>query len=331
MPAHPVILLFGMPRSGTTWLGKIFDSSPSVLYRHEPDSWIKLSKLGLYEEADSATYYQDYILDYLGRLEHFNRTPVATKLPLFAKNFSSSVRSFAHKASVYGALLLSRINSNLALPVISPITKSKFSNMSIAWKSIESLGRMGLMLRCAPNCKGVHIIRHPCGYIASVMRGEEKNRFSSSDSTSEDYGMLLALVQTKNARKYGIDEKSLRAMSSIQRLAWRWLLVNDKTITELKGFENYMFFRYEDLCDQPLKMSQRLFEFAGLSWSQQTEDFVSASVKSENDSYYSVFKNPQLSANSWREYLEPKQISEIEEVVAKSDRLAKLYNDFNHN
>ena len=32
------LLLFGLPRSGTTWLGKIFDSHPDTLYWHEPDS-----------------------------------------------------------------------------------------------------------------------------------------------------------------------------------------------------------------------------------------------------------------------------------------------------
>jgi hypothetical protein len=31
-------MILGAPRSGTTWLGKIFDSHPRVLYRHEPDS-----------------------------------------------------------------------------------------------------------------------------------------------------------------------------------------------------------------------------------------------------------------------------------------------------
>ena len=32
-----LILVVGAPRSGTTWLAKIIDSHPDVLYRHEPD------------------------------------------------------------------------------------------------------------------------------------------------------------------------------------------------------------------------------------------------------------------------------------------------------
>src|SRR5580698_1469066 len=34
------ILVLGAPRSGTTWLAKIIDSHPDVLYRHEPDETI---------------------------------------------------------------------------------------------------------------------------------------------------------------------------------------------------------------------------------------------------------------------------------------------------
>ena len=33
-----MIVIFGSPRSGTTWLGKLFDSHPDVFYLHEPDS-----------------------------------------------------------------------------------------------------------------------------------------------------------------------------------------------------------------------------------------------------------------------------------------------------
>ena len=35
--AATAILVLGYPRSGTTWLAKIFDSHPDILYRHEPD------------------------------------------------------------------------------------------------------------------------------------------------------------------------------------------------------------------------------------------------------------------------------------------------------
>jgi len=35
--AASAILILGSPRSGATWLAKIFDSHPDILYRHEPD------------------------------------------------------------------------------------------------------------------------------------------------------------------------------------------------------------------------------------------------------------------------------------------------------
>ena len=36
------VLVAGAGRSGTTWLGKLLDASPNVLYKHEPDNWAAL-------------------------------------------------------------------------------------------------------------------------------------------------------------------------------------------------------------------------------------------------------------------------------------------------
>ena len=44
--SQSAILILGSPRSGTTWLAKIFDSHPDILYRHEPDELI-LAEPGL--------------------------------------------------------------------------------------------------------------------------------------------------------------------------------------------------------------------------------------------------------------------------------------------
>ena len=49
-----VTLVFGLPRSGTTWLGKIFDSHPMTLYRHEPDSVERISGVPLLPDAPDA-------------------------------------------------------------------------------------------------------------------------------------------------------------------------------------------------------------------------------------------------------------------------------------
>ena len=38
MLPEEIILIAGTGRSGSTWLGKLFDSSPRVFYKHEPDN-----------------------------------------------------------------------------------------------------------------------------------------------------------------------------------------------------------------------------------------------------------------------------------------------------
>ena len=40
MDTVPMLMIAGMPRSGSTWVGNIFDSHPQTIYIHEPDSQI---------------------------------------------------------------------------------------------------------------------------------------------------------------------------------------------------------------------------------------------------------------------------------------------------
>lgn len=61
MIANPVIAIHGVPRSGTSWLGEIFKSSPSVAYRYQPlFSYAFKDRLGPDSTAEAiGAFYRD--------------------------------------------------------------------------------------------------------------------------------------------------------------------------------------------------------------------------------------------------------------------------------
>ncbi len=310
------ILLFGMPRSGTTWVGKIFDSHPLTLYRHEPDSVERLP-LPLLPPPQAEEYCAE-IQNALQRYGQMNHPKVCAKLPLFPKRYLSPLGLFAFKAGVYFTKAAGRLASVTSVPA-APRWQPGPSGMRLVWKSIESLGRLGLLHRCLAPCRIVHIVRHPCGYVASILRGEAKGKFDDRTPASEDYGILQQLLETPQAKRLGLDLPALKAMTPEERLAWRWALFNQKAHEELRGEAAYTLLVYDHLCAEPMEESRRLFQHCELEWHPQTEHFVRQSTVSEDSAYYSIFKDPLKSANKWREDLDDGQIRRILAVAERID------------
>src|SRR6476620_5127954 len=103
-----LLLLFGAPRSGTSWIGKIFDSHPMTLYKHEPDS------LGfdvpLIPQLEQADELRKPIGDFLRRLPGMSNAHVSGRLPIFRKQYRSGVAQRLHEMSVLAAVPGSSIN-----------------------------------------------------------------------------------------------------------------------------------------------------------------------------------------------------------------------------
>ncbi len=310
------ILLFGMPRSGTTWVGKIFDSHPSTFYRHEPDSVERLP-LPLLSSPQAEEHCAE-IQNALQRYGQMNHPKVCAKLPLFPKRYLSPLGLSAFKAGVYFAKAAGRLIPIDSVPA-APRWRPAPSGMRLVWKSIESLGRLGLLYRCLSPCHAIHIVRHPCGHVASVLRGEAKGKFVDRTPASEDYGVLQRLLETPQARRLGLDLPSLEAMTPEERLAWRWALFNQKAHDELRDEPGYTLLIYDRLCADPLGETQRLFQHCELDWHAQTEHFLRQSTVNEDSAYYSVFKDPLKSANKWRDDLDADQIRRILDVTAQID------------
>lgn len=317
------ILLFGMPRSGTTWLGKLFDSHPDTLYRHEPDTWRRLDIPRYPSPADSAEYERE-LQRFMEEMPDFSALRVAGKLPLFPKAYLSRPRQALMNASVHLAQAGSRVYSGF--PVLLHQSGEGYPQRRTVWKSIASLGRTGVVLDALPAATGIHILRHPCGYIASVMRGLRGKKFSDNTSTSEDYGIFKAAVGTPLGDAYGLSMDGLAAMKPVQRLAWQWVLINEKALIEGGPSGRMLCMRYEDVCREPLARVEQMFAFTGLTMPEQTRAFVEASTTHTKNGYYSVFKDPLASAMRWQEELDPEITASIMAIVQRS-RFADQYGE----
>ena len=183
----------------------------------------------------------------------------------------------------------------------------------MVWKSIESLGRLGVIVRALNNCRAIVILRHPCGYAASMLRGQHASKFKGFDS---DYEMLDMLLATEQAKRRGIRSDDLREMHPLERLTLPWLLLNEKAMDDTENDDNCKLLIYEELCADPVKVARELFDFARLEWNGQSEEFVRNSVSRESATYYGVYKNPLEAANKWTKQL---AASDIDKILAMVD------------
>lgn len=317
------ILVFGMPRSGTTWIGKLFDSHPDTLYRHEPDSVRRLS-LPLYPEVDSAPSYRSELEQFVASLPRMRSPEVVGKQPLFEKSYLSKASLHVYRTSVLVAKAASRIQRHVRCPYRP--TGGNRSDVRVVWKSIESLGRLGVCARAVPDVRAIHLIRHPCGHVASVLRGRAAHRFDGEASDTDDSWRLKMMLATAAGRPYAARMGDPDKLAHVEQLAWIWVITHEKALADTAHSDNVLAIRYEDVCDQPAAMTRKMFAFAGLEWHPQTESFVRASTDARvtDTDYYSVFKAPRTSAEHWRSELPLDAIERIMRILRCSS-LVRYY------
>lgn len=313
---NDAILVFGLPRSGTSWLGKIFDSQPDTLYRHEPDTAVKADAIPLTPTVDELDSYGTALVEYLNEMVDVRSTKVSAKLPVFPKSYLGPLRYQARQTAIWAAKIGSRLFGELSIPDL--MTGREKRDVRLVWKSIESLGRLGMLSRLSRDFRIIHIIRHPCGFIASTLRGEAGSKFVSATPAAENRRVFEMLLSTEPARARGLTIGKLADLRPEERLAWRWLLFNEKAMLDAETADNCLTLRYEDLCADPMTEARRLFAFAGLDWAAQTESFVSRTVSRDDTAYYSLYKNPLRTANRWRDDMARDDIERVRAIVAES-------------
>jgi len=310
------ILVLGAPRSGTTWLAKIIDSHPDVLYRHEPDETIP-APTPLTPESVPAL---------LARWATETGARTVTKQPYFRKSWQPAWALGARTAlaAIVGAA--SRMPppfrglAELRIPDLAARPAPRIAIKSVRWAEGAAI-----LVRSLPDSRTIFILRHPCGQVASVMRGNRQRRFDlntgGTDMPFDEAGTV------RFAASFGLTEPDFQTLPDAAKYAWSWRFLNEPAYAALAAEPNVHVVLYEALCADPPALVRRILKFADLSWDRQTEDFVVRSTSHPGKAgYHAIFRNAVAAAEAWRGTMAPADQDAVRSVASASP-LARFWPD----
>jgi hypothetical protein len=299
--ASTAILIVGAPRSGTTWLAKILDSHPGVLYRHEPDEALPAGR-SIHADIENWVCQRD------------PRT--AGKRPFFAKSWQPAPARLARTGLVFAAAAATQ----LGLPAWPIPDLGHVARARIVIKSVRLRAGIGDFARGFPQGRALLILRHPCGQIASVMRGTRDGRFDLAEAGTDMPFDEAAAIEF--AARHGVDGPAFQNQSDAAKYAWSWREFNEAALNSIVGQSNARVLVYEDLCANPTNEAREILAFVGLPWDRQTETFLRRSTNHAGAAgYYAVARDSIAAAQQWRTAMTPEDQAAIRAVLRCSPLL----------
>ena len=245
----PTILVAGLPRSGTTWVGEVLGRTAGARYLHEPDNhlvrpdaWWAKRDLGPYPELRPAEAGGDY-----ERLWERAFAGGPRRSPVYA---AARVLQRAGAPRVSGRLASRRHVRRAPGPLV---VKSVHSARSLEW----------VAQRFRPAV--VVVERHPFGVISSW------RKLGWDDFLDIDPGALRYC-----AAVLGVDPPPAGA-SWLERAAWHYGVLSSHLEQACRRHPDWLVVRHEVLCAGPEPAFRRLSERLGLHFTDETARFLAAS------------------------------------------------------
>ena len=319
--AERVVLLFGLPRSGTTWLAKIFDSHPDVLYRHEPDTVWRGRHLPIWPPPTPTPAILAEARAYLDRILTTRTLKTMGSRPIFPKAYRGAAAERGRRALILAGALAERLGGRRLVghaTIPDWVAAGAWRRITLVLKSVSSPTRLGLFAQALPGCRVIYTLRHPCGQVASMRRGERLGLFENA----LDLDWLLAGTE---AKAHGLDPASFARWPLLERLAWQWVVLNERALADLAGHPAARVVRHADLARAPLARAGELLAFAGLPMAPETAAFIRRSTEHAGAAgYYRVFRDAGAEIDKWRSELSAEEQARIWAVVRRS-RLAAFW------
>lgn len=280
-----LILITGLLRSGTTWVGKIIASEKGIKYLNEPfnpDRGRKDFPLGAYFyyiDEHHSIVEQESVKGYINHMIHS---------PTFY--FTDQIRLYKK----YNILTLKNIGKLFHLKHIHgrPLMKDPMAILSAEW------------IYKTFHADVVIVLRNPVAFVASLKTAGWSIPFSD----------LLAqeLMLTEHFKEYVplIRQYSIHQPDIIDQGILIWNIVYSRIRTYFENYKNTWYFvKHEDLSKNPLHEFSRLFRFLDIDCSEKLKSII---VKSTDGSSINRLSRESIqNLETWKTRLTPGEISRI--------------------
>ncbi len=256
-----IISIHGVPRSGTSWLGHIFNSSEEVAFRYQP------------------------LFSY--RYKHFLKLDTPTEE---MKAFFKELYELEYDEFIFLGEHQLRLE-NGEYYNFQKQTEAPF----LVMKMVRYHYLVEQFLKKIPNMKVVGIVRNPKAVINSWMKAPKEFE------PDWDHLNEWKLAEKKNLGRaeeyYGFE---------------KWKEISNNFLRFLEEYpDKFYLVKYEELVENTLEETQKMFDFCGIKVSDQVKSFINQSQSKEIESHpYSVFRKKTVK-DKWQSQLDPR----IKEVI----------------
>ena len=277
------LLITGIHRSGSTWIGKTFALAPELCYIHEPFNIKK------HPEAPFDVWFL-----YLN--ESFPQ-----KHSLDVKAYLNGFRTFSVAQAISGVLkakypgqardvIVEQINRQLKRPLF----KDPIAVLSAEWMHKEL------------NSEVVLSVRHPAAFVASIKvkdwQFDFRNFLRQEELMDTKFSLFRSEIMDLAASKRDIIDQGILLWNCIHAV------INDYRIAYAHN-NDWSFVRHEDLSLKPLETFRDLFKKHGLTFNEQVSRAILASTQSDEKKY--LTRNAKKNITTWKDRLTQAEIERI--------------------
>jgi hypothetical protein len=303
------ILVSGAHRSGTTWVGKVLATAPSVFYLHEPFNFGSPNTLTSVRTNLWYPYLTEQdgkeCVDEIGDALQLNLR-VLNDIPLLWRH----PKAIARRLLLAGQLALLRCR-----PEYRVLIKDPLALLAAPWFE-RNFGAFPLIL-----------IRHPAAFVSSLKIKQWYPPFQSILSQPR--------LMDEHFRESAEDIARLATAKTrdiVSEGAFFWKLLYEVVGKYQRQHAKWLFIRHEDASREPHRVFQKAFLDLGLKYTPATEVFITRTTTGNDRRYVlestsedNVVRNSIENVSVWKERLSNAEVDRIRETVGEVGQL--FYSD----